>query len=135
MFWPLPPTRPAHDTTNSGWSQSIQSGCKRTENCLNFRVKLTSRVCELHFANPWKIASSKGSGGTHRTVIVELTAADGLKAIGEAAPSSLYGESSEGVLKFLPQLDADRLSFSDVPGSMAYLGTVPGIPFAAKCAL
>ena len=102
-------------------------------NCLNSAVKLTAHARELHLTNPWKIASSKGSG-THRTVIVELT--DGnLHAIGEAAPSSLYGESSDGVLNFLNQLDSKKLSFSDVPGSMAFLDTVPGIPIAAKCAL
>lgn len=95
---------------------------------------LTARSCELHLANPWKIASSNGSA-THRTVIVELTSADGVKAIGEAAPSSLYGESAEGVLAFLRQLDAKNLSFTDVPGSMAFLAALPGIPMAARCAL
>jgi L-alanine-DL-glutamate epimerase-like enolase superfamily enzyme len=101
---------------------------------LNLPVKLTARPFELLLANPWKIASSKGSG-VHRTVIVELTDADGLNAIGEAAPSSLYGESADGLVKFLPSLDTARLSFNDVRGSMDYLETVPGIPVAAKCAL
>ena len=97
-------------------------------------VNLTARSCELLLANPWKIASTKGSG-THRTVIVELTDADGLAAIGEAAPSVLYGESVEGVLKVLQALDATKLSFSDVPGSMSYLESVPNIPVAARCVL
>jgi L-alanine-DL-glutamate epimerase-like enolase superfamily enzyme len=101
---------------------------------LNCRVKLTARICELRLANPWKIASSKGSG-THRTVIVELTDASGLRALGEAAPSSLYGESAEGVLEFLSRLDPSRLAFGDVAGSMAWLEAVPGIPAAARCAL
>jgi L-Ala-D/L-Glu epimerase len=100
---------------------------------LNHGVKLISRSCELHLANPWKIASSKGSG-THRTVIVELSDA-GTDAIGEAAPSILYGESAEGTMKFLQQVDMAKLSFADVPGSMAYLETLAGIPIAAKCAL
>src|SRR6185437_14668859 len=81
----------------------------------------------------WKIASSKGSG-VHRTVIVELSDA-GTNAIGEAAPSSLYGESADGTMKFLEQIDAAKLSFGDVPGSMAHLETLQGIPMAAKCAL
>jgi L-Ala-D/L-Glu epimerase len=100
---------------------------------LNQRVKLISRSYELHLANPWKIASSKGSG-IHRTVIVELSD-DGTDAIGEAAPSSLYGESAEGTLNFLNQLDVAKLSFADIAGSMAHLETLPGIPIAAKCAL
>jgi L-alanine-DL-glutamate epimerase-like enolase superfamily enzyme len=104
---------------------------------LNAVVKLTARACELRLANPWKIASSKNpkGSGTHRTIIVELTDGDGLSALGEAAPSSLYGESAEGVLKFLPAIEAEKLSFTDVPGSMGYLDAVPGIPFAAKCML
>ena len=97
-------------------------------------MKINARACELRLANPWKIASSKGSG-THRTVIVELTDADGVSAIGEAAPSSLYGESVESVLPALAALDAGRLSFHDVPGSMAYLEKIPGLPVAAKCVL
>ena len=95
---------------------------------------LTARPYELLLANPWKIASSKGSG-IHRTVIVELTDADGVTAIGEAAPSSLYGESADGLLEFLGQLDAKKISFTDIPGSMTFLESIPGIPVAARCAL
>jgi len=97
-------------------------------------VKLTALLCDLRPANPWKIASSKVAG-IHRTVIVELTDASGVKGIGEAAPSSLYGESAEGVRGFLNQVDTEEISFDDVAGSMAYLEIVPGIPVAAKCAL
>ncbi len=100
-------------------------------------MKLIARPCELQLANPWKIASSKNpvGSGTHRTVIVELMDADGMSAIGEAAPSSTYGEFADGVLKFLQQLDANKISFADVPGSMTYLDALPGIPVAAKCVL
>ena len=97
-------------------------------------MKLLARPCELLLANPWKIASSKGSE-VHRTIIVELTDGDGLHALGEAAPSSLYCESVDTVLPVLARLDAAKLSFSDVPGSMKFLETIPEIPFAAKCAL
>lgn len=97
-------------------------------------MKLTARPCELRLANPWKIASSQGSG-IHRTVIVELLDADGVKAIGEAAPSSLYGESADGVLKYLQSFDTNRISFADIPGSLSFLESLPGIPMAAKCVL
>ncbi len=104
---------------------------------MNFAVNLIARPCELQLANPWKIASSKSANGsgTHQTVIVELTDADGVKAIGEAAPSSLYGESADGLLKFLAQLDTTKISFTDIPGSMDFLASLPGIPVAGKCAL
>ncbi len=97
-------------------------------------MKINARACELRLANPWKIASTKGSG-THRTVIVELTDAEGVSAIGEAAPSSLYGESVENVLPVLTQLEVSKLSFRDVSGSMSFLESLPKIPFAVKCAL
>lgn len=100
---------------------------------MNHGVKLICRSHELHLANPWKIASSKGFG-THRTVIVRLSDS-GTESIGEAAPSSLYSESVEDTMTFLGQLNAERISFSDVAGSMGYLETLHGIPVAAKCAL
>ena len=97
-------------------------------------MKLKIVPHELHLANPWKIASSKGSA-THKTLVVELTNGDGLAAIGEAAPSSLYGESAAGVMDFLQRMDTSGLSFNNVSGSMAFLETLPKIPVAAKCAL
>jgi len=97
-------------------------------------MKINARICELKLANVWKIASRQGSG-THRTVIVELTDNDGVFALGEAAPSSLYGESVDTFLKALPQVDSTKLSFKDVPGSMAYLEKISGLDFAVKCAL
>ncbi len=97
-------------------------------------MKIAARACELKLANPWKIASRKGSG-THRTVIVELTDAHGVAALGEAAPSALYGESVETVLPALAKLDAAQLSFGDVAGSMAHLEKIPGLPVAVKCLL
>jgi len=97
-------------------------------------MKLIARPCELLLANPWKIASRKGSG-THRTVIVELTDADGVHAIGEAAPSVLYGESVETVLPALASLDASQITFADVPGSMDHLEKISDLPVAVKCML
>jgi len=97
-------------------------------------MKINAHACELRLANPWRIAGRKGSG-THRTVIVELTDGDTASGIGEAAPSVLYGESVEGMLDVLAKLDAAKLSFRDVAGSMDYLENFPGIPVAAKCAL
>lgn len=97
-------------------------------------MQIRVRACELQLAYPWKIASSQGSG-THRTVLLELTDGAGRTAFGEAAPSSLYGESVESVLPFLSQLNPAKLAFADVPGSMAYLEQVAGLPMAAKCLL
>ena len=109
----------------------VSEGCKI---CLNLRVKINARALELRLTNPWKIANASGTG-TQGTVIVELADADGVTGLGEAAPSVLYGESVQDLLKSLPQIDASRLSFADISGSMAYLDQVPALPVSAKCAL
>ncbi len=91
------------------------------------------RVVGLHLTHLWKIAS-RGGSATLETVVVELSDGD-THALGEAAPSRLYGESAAGVAHFLEGIDHQRLSFGDLPGSMDYLCALPGIPMAAKCAL
>ena len=95
-------------------------------------MKLHVHPVDLQLANPWKIASSEGSS-THRVVIVELTDADGTPGLGEAAPASTYRETAAGVMDFCGRLEADRLSFDDIPGSMAWLESLPGVPSAARC--
>jgi L-alanine-DL-glutamate epimerase-like enolase superfamily enzyme len=88
----------------------------------------------LNLANPWKISSSKGSA-LHKVVVIELTDADGVIGFGEGAPSSLYGESAAAVTAFLNQVDAGKISFADVSGSMNYLATLAPRQQAALCAL
>jgi L-alanine-DL-glutamate epimerase-like enolase superfamily enzyme len=68
-------------------------------------------------------------------VIFHLEDVDGVTGVGEAAPSSLYGESAEGVTRFCHALDVSRLSFADLSGSVAWIDSVPGLPVAARCAL
>lgn len=87
---------------------------------------------ELQLARQWTIAGSEAK--SVRTVtFVELTSKDGIIGIGESAPSSRYGETLETVDAFLKKVDAYRLSFDDVPGSMAYLEKISSRDFAAKC--
>jgi L-Ala-D/L-Glu epimerase len=95
---------------------------------------------ELALAHRWTIASGLGAGGgggttTFKVVFTELRDADGVTGIGEAAPSTRYAENSDSTVAFLEQVDARRLSFTDVPGSMAYLDTVAPGNYAPKCAL
>jgi hypothetical protein len=54
------------------------------------RIQLNAWACELQLASLWKIART-GAVSARRTVIVELTDSDVFRALGEAAPSSLYG--------------------------------------------
>ncbi|MEY4387085.1 MAG: hypothetical protein RLY20_2368 [Verrucomicrobiota bacterium] len=97
-------------------------------------MKLNLRPVALQLANPWKIASSEGSSN-HTVVIFELTDKDGVVGLGEAAPASTYRETANGVMDFCSGLDADKLSFDDVPGATAWLESLPGIPVAARCGL
>ena len=89
----------------------------------------------MRLAHRWAIASIKSNGSQlQQVVIVELTDEDGVVGIGEAAPAKTYEETPAGVLGFCSQVDASRLSFTDVTGSMAYIGSLATHEMAAKCA-
>jgi L-alanine-DL-glutamate epimerase-like enolase superfamily enzyme len=97
-------------------------------------VKLTFRPVELRLAHFWAIARTKGTN-TAKSVVVELTDADGVRGLGEAAPTTRYEESVTSVEAFLRKVDPHQLSFYDVPGSMAYVESVAPANMSAKCAL
>jgi L-alanine-DL-glutamate epimerase-like enolase superfamily enzyme len=97
------------------------------------RVKLEYNVIELTMAYTWAIARTTGSN-TARVVILKLIAPDGAIGLGESSPIKRYDESIETVLAFCAKVDASKLSFDDVPGSMKYLDTVAPKQSAAKCA-
>jgi len=97
------------------------------------RVKLEYEIVELQLAHKWTIARGTGSS-TARVVVLKLTSPDGIVGMGESSPIARYDESIETVVAFCAKVDAGRLSFSDVPGSMKYLDTVAGRQAAAKCA-
>ena len=100
-------------------------------------MELKFRPFRLQLTHPWSISSSVASGGrtSWDVVFAELTSKDGLRGIGEAAPSIRYHETSETVLKFLASIDPRRLSFELVEASMAYLDEVAVDNFAAKAAI
>lgn len=98
------------------------------------RVKLTFRQQELHLAHRWQIARTAGTT-TSSVVLVELGDGDGTVGLGETSPISRYDEDIGTVSAFLGKVDAARLSFADVPGSMQYLDTVASGNKAAKCAV
>ena len=96
-------------------------------------MKLKFWPVELQLTHPWMIASSRGSN-PRQAILVELTDADGVTGLGEAAPSRVYEETPDGVMAFCQKVDAARLSFADIPGSMNYLTTLAPGEMAAKCA-
>ena len=101
-------------------------------------MTLVHRRFDLALRHPWAIATDVGRGGGksfYPVVFVELSDAQGRHGIGEASPSSQYGESHETVSRFLSRVDPERLSFDDLAGSLAYVeGIAPG-NHPAKCAL
>src|SRR5687767_7601293 len=103
-------------------------------------MKLNFRRFDLALAHRWAIASGLGPGGgggtsVFKVVFVELIDRDGVVGRGEAAPSSRYEENVDSTIAFLEHVDAKRLSFDDVPGSMTYLDSIADKNFAPKCAL
>lgn len=101
-------------------------------------MKLTHRRYDLALRHRWAIATDLNQGGgksLYPVVFVELTDAQGRTGRGEASPSSQYHETHATVTAFLQRVDAARLSFDDVAGSMAYLETVAPGSYPAKCAL
>lgn len=96
------------------------------------KLKFWSR--DLSLAHRWAISGREGAR-LHQNVIVELTDADGVVGLGEAAPASTYHESAASANAFLKKVTADNLSFADIPGSMSNLEAIGPGEMAAKCAL
>ena len=96
-------------------------------------VKLNFRPLDLQLAHGWAIAR-RPSTNVCRTVVVELTGADGTVGWGEAAPTARYKESVASVEAFCAKVDARGLSFNDLEGSMTYLDTLSSHDRSAKCA-
>src|SRR4051812_9973665 len=97
-------------------------------------MKLKIRFFELKLAHDWKIARSAVKN-TYGTVLIELSSPDGIVAYGESAPSSRYKESTDTVQAFLQKVDVSKLSFDDIPSSMAYLDSLSATEAAAKTCL
>jgi len=80
----------------------------------------------------WTIA--RGSEDVAPVVLLELSDEDGTTGLGEASPIQRYQESADTVVAFCRRVDAARLSFDDLAGSMKYLDTIAPGNLAAKCA-
>ena len=101
------------------------------------RMKLQFRRFDLKLTRTWRIATGVGGAGTndYGIVLVELADDQGHSGIGEAASTGRYGQPVEVIEAFLKKVDANRLSFDDLPGSMKYLDTIDAGNDAAKCAV
>lgn len=100
-------------------------------------MKLSFRRFDLRLTHNWMIASSLAQGGKdiYPAVFVELRDNDGVAGLGEAAPSNRYKETAQTCVEFLERVDPARLSFDDVPGSMAYVESLSPKDFSPKGAI
>jgi L-alanine-DL-glutamate epimerase-like enolase superfamily enzyme len=100
-------------------------------------MQLTFRPYDLQLTHKWMVASSLAEGGknTYPAVLVELRNGDGTFGVGEAAPSNRYHETARTCLDFFARIDAARLSFDDVEGSMAYVESLAPGNFSPKGAI
>lgn len=111
---------------------------KLGHHCSLGRMRLTFRRFDLVLRHHWAVASdiNRGRGkSAYPVVFVELQDAAGRSGLGEASPSSQYHESHATVSAFLQRVEPVRLSFDDIPQSMAYLDSLSAGDFPAKCAL
>jgi len=100
-------------------------------------MKLSFRRFDLRLTHRWTVASSLAQGGkdTYPAVFVELSDADGVMGLGEAAPTSRYNETAQTSAEFLERVDASRLSFDDVANSMVYVESLSPKDFSPKGAI
>ena len=100
-------------------------------------MKLEFLPYDLKLNHTWAIARSAKTGGGSdvvSAVLVRLTDSATV-GLGEAPTSRRYAQSAAFIQEFLRSVDADKLSFNDISGSMAYLERLAPDHSSAKCAL
>jgi len=100
-------------------------------------MELTFSPFDLRLTHRWTVASSLAEGGKdfYAVVFVELRDEDGVTGLGEAAPSNRYHETAPTCLEFFKRIDARRLSFEDLAGSMSYIEALAPGNFSPKGAI
>jgi L-alanine-DL-glutamate epimerase-like enolase superfamily enzyme len=91
----------------------------------------------LNLKHKWTISSGAvHGGGTNVAAVVLVRLKDkSITGLGEAPTSRRYAQSVASIQEFLRLVDANKLSFDDIPGSMAYLEKLAPGNYSAKCAL
>jgi L-Ala-D/L-Glu epimerase len=100
-------------------------------------MKLEFKPFDLRLSHTWTIASGAKSGGgsdVAQVVLVRLTDKDAT-GLGECPCSTRYSESVASMQDFLRRVDAVKLSFDDIPGSVAYLEKLAPMNYSPKCAV
>jgi L-alanine-DL-glutamate epimerase-like enolase superfamily enzyme len=95
------------------------------------------RPFQLRLSHKWAISRSmKSGGGSTRAQVVLVRLSEGpWMGLGEAPSSARYSQSAGSIEKFLARVEPERLSFSDIAASMAYLEGLAPDHSSAKCAI
>jgi L-alanine-DL-glutamate epimerase-like enolase superfamily enzyme len=99
-------------------------------------MQLDFRPFDLIPTHAWTIANVKTGreSGVEPVVLVRLEDKD-VAGLGEGPCSVRYSETVASMRDFLQRVDGTKLSFDDIPGSMAYLEKLAPLNYSAKCAL
>ena len=99
-------------------------------------MKLDFKPFDLRLSHTWTIAANASAGGAdiEQVVLARLTDND-LAGLGEAPCSPRYSETTASIQDFLRRVDPAKLSFDDIPASMACLEKLSPPSQSAKCAL
>jgi L-alanine-DL-glutamate epimerase-like enolase superfamily enzyme len=100
-------------------------------------MKLEFLPHNLTLKHTWTISSGAVHGGGKKVAEVVLVRLKDKSTVGlgEAPTSKRYAHSAASIQEFLRLVDARRLSFDDIPGSMDYLEKLAPGNYSAKCAL
>ena len=99
-------------------------------------MTLEFRPHNLTLKHTWTISSGSVHSGTNLAAVVLVRLKDkSITGLGEAPTSRRYAHSVASIQEFLRLVDAHRLSFEDIPGSMDYLEKLAPGHYSAKCAL
>jgi L-alanine-DL-glutamate epimerase-like enolase superfamily enzyme len=100
-------------------------------------MTLDFRPFDLAPIHAWNIASNlkTGGGSDVEQVVLARLADKEVVGLGEAPCAARYSETVPSMQKFLRRVDAGKLSFDDIPGSMAYLEKLAPMNYSPKCAI
>ena len=100
-------------------------------------MKLDFLPFDLRFKHKWAVASGLQSGADQsRTAVVLLRLSDGpVIGYGEAPATARYQETAASIMAFLGRVQAEKLSFADLPAGMDYLEKLAPGNSSAKCAV
>lgn len=100
-------------------------------------MKLDFKTFDLNLSHTWTISSGAKTGGGSKvtpTMLLRLTDG-GVIGLGEAPFSNRYSETMDSMRAFLSKIDPAKLSFDDIPGSMAYVDKIAAKNYSPKCAI